>query len=59
MGSEAVAMMSPETLAALLDDEIERALDRLRAARRTMKEDIEALEAELDRRSRRRREQRR
>jgi hypothetical protein len=52
-------MMSPETLAALLDDEIERALDRLRAARRVMKDDIEALEAELGRRARRRREQRR
>ena len=52
-------MMSPETLSALLDDEIERAIDRLRAARREMKSDIEALENERDRRAARRKERRR
>ena len=51
--------MSIETLAALLDSEIERALDRLRAARRDMKSDIEALEAERERRRARRKEKRR
>jgi hypothetical protein len=51
--------MSVETLAALLDEEIERALERLRAARRAMKDDIAALEAELDRRSAQQKEQRR
>jgi hypothetical protein len=43
-------MMSVETLAALLDDEIERAIERLRSARRDMKREIAALEAERERR---------
>jgi hypothetical protein len=51
--------MSVETLAALLDDEIERAIDRLRAARRDMTSDIEALEAERERRAAWRKERRR
>jgi len=50
--------MSVETLAALLDDEIDCALDRLRAARRAMKADIAALEAEQERRAERRKERR-
>jgi hypothetical protein len=52
-------MMSPETLATLLDEEVERAFDRLRAVRAELKRDIEALEAELDRRAAWRREKRR
>jgi hypothetical protein len=51
--------ITTETLAALLDDEILRALDRLRAARREIKSDIEALEAERARRAVRRKERRR
>ena len=51
-------MMSTETLAAMLDSEIERALDRLRQARREMKEDIAALEAERQRRAERRQRRR-
>jgi hypothetical protein len=51
--------MSVETLAALLDSEIERAIERLRASRSAMKLDIEALEAEQERRAARRREKRR
>ena len=47
-------MMSPETLAAMLDSEIDRALDRLRQARKEMKDDIAALEAERQRRAERR-----
>jgi hypothetical protein len=51
--------LSIETIAGLLDSEIERAIERMRLARRDMKESIETLEAELDRRSRRRREEER
>ena len=40
-----------EQIAALLDDEIERAIERLLAARREMRRDIEALEAERERRA--------
>lgn len=42
---------TPETLAALLDDEIARALDRLRAARDELERDIAALKAEQARRA--------
>jgi hypothetical protein len=40
---------SIETIAGLHDHEIERAIERLRTARRDAKFDIEKLEAELDR----------
>jgi hypothetical protein len=46
--------MSIETISALLDSELERALARLRAARRDLKADIEALRAEQARRKERR-----
>jgi hypothetical protein len=51
-------MLTQETIAALLDDEIERAIDRLRASRAEMKRDIAALEAEQERRGKRRKERR-
>ena len=50
---------SVKTISALLDDEIERAIERLRAARRQLKNDIEVSEAEIARRAARRREERR
>lgn len=46
-------MMNSETLAAMLDEEIDRAIDRIRQARRDLKEDIAALEAEKQRRAER------
>jgi hypothetical protein len=48
-----------EQTAALLDEEIERALDRLTQARRDIERDIAELEAEQRKRAKRRREQRR
>jgi hypothetical protein len=47
-------MMSLETLSAMLDEEIDRAIDRIRQARRELKEDIAALEEERRRRAERR-----
>jgi hypothetical protein len=41
---------TPETIAALLDDEITRAIRRLREARSDLDRDIEVLVAERDRR---------
>jgi hypothetical protein len=51
--------MSIETLAALLDDELVRAIERLKQSRREMKADIAALRAERARRKERRKERRR
>src|SRR5262249_56103983 len=48
-----------ETISALLDEGIERALDRLRSARADLKRDIEKLENERERRVQRRKERRR
>jgi hypothetical protein len=48
-------MMSPETLAGMLDEEIERAIDRLTQARRDIENDLAALQNERDRRERERR----
>jgi hypothetical protein len=62
VGSEEVEMMemmNPETLAGMHETEILRAIERLRAARREAKLDIELLEAELDRRARRQAERQR
>jgi uncharacterized small protein (DUF1192 family) len=47
-------MMSTETLAGMLDDAIERAIERLRQSSREMKADIAALQAEIERRKTRR-----
>jgi hypothetical protein len=43
-------MMSIETLAGFLDDELERAIERLRSARRDIDRDLAALRAERKRR---------
>jgi hypothetical protein len=45
----------PETLAGMLMNELQRAIDRLIAARRDIDEDIAAIEAEIERRRKRRR----
>jgi hypothetical protein len=47
-----------ENISASLDEELTRAIDRLGAARRDLKRDIEALEAERARRAARRKERR-
>jgi hypothetical protein len=52
-------MMSPETLAGMLDFELDRALDRLRRAKAEIEKDIAELEVEQRKRAERRRERRR
>jgi hypothetical protein len=51
--------MTAETLSALLDHELRRALDRLAAARREIDADIAAIESEIERRRVRRRKKQR